>query len=116
MVVHVVFFTPKPEVGTDGLRLFAQSIQELLRQIPGVERALVGKALHVPPEYSRSMGETTYEFAAVLEFQSTQQLVEYLNHPAHRQLGRLFWDYCGAAVVMEAEMHDVLRSELADLV
>ena len=116
MVVHVVFFTPKADVDNDGLRLFAQSIQETLRQIPGVERALVGKAIHVAPEYARSMGETTYDYAAILEFTDNQRLTEYLNHPAHRLLGRLFWDYCGAAVVMEAEMWDVLRSKLPDLV
>jgi hypothetical protein len=52
------------------------------------------------------MGETTYEFAAVLEFQDAAALTGYLQHPMHHELGRLFWDNCEKTVVSEVEYLD----------
>ena len=115
MVVHIVLFNPKLGLTTDQLRSFAQSIQTITRSIDHIRRALVGKAVHVVPSYPRSLGDQTYEFAAVLEFDSTQDLAAYLEHPSHRELGRLFWDYCGSAVVMEAELRDALTDEIGSL-
>lgn len=112
MVAHIVLFNPKIGLTADQLRLFAQSIQDVTRQIAEVRRALVGKAVHVVPSYPRSLGDQTYQFAAVLEFNDTDALAAYLEHPSHRVLGRLFWDYCGSAVVMEAELRDALTEDL----
>ncbi len=49
------------------------------------------------------MGDKTYEFAAVLEFEDESRLVTYLTSPMHEELGRLFWQYCESAVVSEVE-------------
>ena len=70
--------------------------------------------MHVAPSYPRSLGDQTYEYAAILEFDGTAELTEYLEHPTHRVLGKLFWDYCGSAVVMEAEFRDAISENIAD--
>ena len=49
------------------------------------------------------MGDTTYEFAAVLEFHGEPELLAYLNSPIHADLGRLFWEHCDATIVSEVE-------------
>ena len=49
------------------------------------------------------MGDTTYEFAAILEFDDQAGLVAYLNHPSHEALGRAFWEVCRSTVVVEVE-------------
>ena len=113
MVAHIVLFNPKLGLTPDQLRSFAQSVQDVTRQISTVRRALVGRAVHVVPSYPRSLGDQTYEFAAILEFDGIAELTDYLEHPSHRVLGRLFWDYCGSAVVMEAEFRDALVEDLA---
>jgi hypothetical protein len=58
------------------------------------------------------LGDQTYEFAAVLEFDDAAALEAYLEHPSHRVLGRLFWDNCASAIVMEAELRDALTEDL----
>lgn len=112
MVVHIVLFNPKLGLTADQLRSFAQSIQDATRTIGTVRRALVGKAVQVVPSYPRSLGDQTYEFAAVLEFDDAAALEAYLEHPSHRVLGRLFWDNCASAIVMEAELRDALTEDL----
>lgn len=112
MVVHIVLFNPKLGLTADQLGSFAQSIQDATRTIGTVRRALVGKAVHVVPSYPRSLGDQTYEFAAVLEFDDAAALEAYLEHPSHRVLGRLFWDNCASAIVMEAELRDALTEDL----
>jgi hypothetical protein len=116
VVAHIVLFNPKRELTTDERQSFAQSIRASVRRIGGVQRALIGRAIAVTPQYDRTFGDKTYEYAAVLEFPDPTALRDYLNHPAHRELGRLFWDNCESAVVMEADLADALTEELADLV
>jgi hypothetical protein len=116
MVAHIVLFNPKRELTTGERQSFAQSVRASVRRIGGVQRALIGKAVAVTPQFERSFGDKTYEYAAVLEFPDTTALRDYLNHPVHRELGRLFWDNCESAVVMEADLADALTEELADLV
>jgi hypothetical protein len=113
VVVHLVLFNPKPTLDKDQLKSFAQTVQAQLRAIPGITRALVGKAIDLQPSYPRSLGDQTYEYAAIMEFQREEDLLAYLEHPTHRQLGRLFWDACGSTVVMEARMADVLQDDIA---
>jgi hypothetical protein len=72
----------------------------------------VGKSVNVSPVYERSFGDKTYEFAAVLEFDDAASLEAYLNDPLHRELGRLFWTNCGSTVIHEAEMTDILSTDL----
>ena len=112
MIAHIVLFNPKLGLTTEQLGSFAQAIQDVTRQTTTVRRALVGRAVHIVPSYPRSLGDQTYEFAAILEFDGVAELTEYLEHPNHRVLGRLFWDYCGSAVVMEAELRDALVEDL----
>ena len=107
MIAHIVLFSPRADRSPDDLRSFAQSVIDTCRSVPSVQRSYVGRAAHVDPGYHRSFGDKTYEFAAVLEFVSRSELVAYLTHPLHHELGRLFWENCASTVIMEAEMTDV---------
>jgi hypothetical protein len=116
VIAHIVLFTPKKELSVVERQAFAQSVRDSVRRIGGIQRAMIGRAMAAEPQYERSFGDKTYEYAAILEFVDTAALEAYLNHPAHRDLGRLFWENCGAAVVMEADLADALIENLADLV
>ena len=115
MVSHIVFFNPKATLGDGDLLVFAQSMQDAMRQIPGISRALIGQSVNIEPSYPRSLGDQTYRYAAVLEFPSEVELRAYLEHPLHREIGRLFWEACGSAIVVEAELRDVLHEDIANL-
>ena len=63
----------------------------------------------------RNFGDKTYRYAAVLEFQSKDDLVSYLKHPSHQALGRQFWEHCEATVIMEVEFAHASSPGAADL-
>jgi hypothetical protein len=106
VIAHIVLFTPKHSVSHADLLAFAQSITETLSSVGSVGRAVVGRRIDVDPGYSRSFGESTYEFAAVIEFADEPALVQYLTHPLHHALGRMFWEKCEATVIVEIRCAD----------
>jgi hypothetical protein len=55
----------------------------------------------------RQMGDTTYEYAAVLEFADESGLMAYLHHPLHVHLGEMFWKCCDRSVVSEIRSVDL---------
>ena len=115
MIAHVVLFTPKSDLSEADSRSFAQSIVEVFRQIPVIERAIVGRAVYVKAGYQRNFGDKTYEFAAVVEFKDAAALLEYLNHPLHKELGALFWRHCESTVIVDIESADATSSAAVDL-
>ena len=101
MIAHIVLFRPKPDLTSDQLRSFAQSIKATIQGSEGLSRGTVGKAAAINAGYSRHLDNSTYPFAAVLEFDTPDDLVKYLRKPEHQTLGRLFWEYCDGTVVTE---------------
>lgn len=116
MIAHIVLFTPKPEVPADVVRSFAQSVLDVCRSVPSIQKAMIGKAVVIDPGYSRSMGSTTYKYAAVLEFTNQENLIDYLRHPKHVTLGRLFWEVCEVTAVVEVDGRDPGGWNAEDLV
>ncbi|HYN10794.1 MAG TPA: Dabb family protein [Vicinamibacterales bacterium] len=112
MIAHIVLFTPKPNISRDLLLACAQLLERLAREVPGVVRASVGRSVAVDPGYPRPLGEKTYQNACVIEFDDKPSLLAYLTHPLHRELGRLFWELCESAVVLESEMVDAKTESL----
>ena len=103
MIAHVVLFTPKRSLKGADARLFARSVIDALRGSESIERCFLGRARAIDPGYQRYMGDKTYEFAAVLEFQGERELLAYLSSPLHADLGRLFWENCDSTIVSEVE-------------
>jgi hypothetical protein len=103
VIAHIVLFQPKTTVTVDQKRSFARLLGEISRSVGSIKRAYVGRSTNTDPGYDRSFGETTYRFAAVLEFDDEAGLLEYLNHPTHRALGALFWEICEATAIVEVE-------------
>lgn len=86
---------------------------ETLTRCPQVVHFTVGKRIHVDPGYHRTFGDKTYDYAAVIEFRTTDDLVGYLTSADHEKLGRLFWEMCESTVVVEVEA--VVGTETAAL-
>ena len=103
MVIHIVLFRPKPEVpGPDREAIFS-ALSSASTQIPAVRRFSVGKRLTHGRPYEQLMTED-YPFAAVVEFDDLAGLQEYLNHPHHQKLGKLFYKLLDAGLVYDYEV------------
>lgn len=114
MIAHIVLFRPKGGVTVDQKKSFAQALMVVGRDVPEIRRAFVGRSVAVDSGYHREFGDTTYPYAAVMEFEDREGLVAYLNHPSHRELGRLFWETCEATTIVEVETAD-LGQDLGDV-
>jgi len=102
-----VLYKPKADITHEQLQAFAQELQSLFQSVPAIKRALVGKRESIDAGYQRSLGETTYTYLAVLEFDDEAGLIQYLTHPDHRLVGKLFWDLCESTSVFEARADDI---------
>ena len=114
MIAHLVFFNAKPEATDNQLRSFAKAISEACRQISTIHRVQIGRGVAVDAGYTRSFGDKTYNFAAIFEFTDASALKQYLNHPLHHELGRMFWEMCESTTVIEVELTDGKSDRLVD--
>jgi hypothetical protein len=106
MISHLVLFNSKPGLADGELKAFAKSIGEACQQIPSIHGSRIGKRLDIDAGYARGFGEKTYQYVAIFDFEDASALKQYLTHPLHQHLGRLFWDTCESTIVVEAVMYD----------
>jgi hypothetical protein len=114
VTAHIVLFQPKASVAAADRAGFATSLERACREIPSVRRASVGKAAAIDAGYSRSFGDS-YEYAAVFEFDDRDGLLQYLTHPTHQELGRLFWLVCDRTAIVEVDLVDAKSVSLGKL-
>ena len=103
MVAHVVLFRPRAGLTPDERAALVEAFSQALREIPGIQRASVGRRVTQGRPYEQLMTEN-YEFAAVLEFDDVRALTGYLQHPAHDALGERFFTSFDAALIYDYEM------------
>jgi hypothetical protein len=106
VICHLVLFNLKDGLETADIGRFANLMRDTCVSAQSVARVRVGRRVSVDAGYERFMGLKTYDFVAVVEFDDVEGLVAYLRHPKHDELGRMFWEYCSDALVIESQMHD----------
>ena len=112
MIAHVVLFEPKPDVPPEVKRAFFEALQATVRAVPEVLRARVGRTAINGQTTQQIMGQTTYSFLAIFEFENLAGLERYLSSPSHDAVRDMFWRYCQSTVIADAEMVDVDGGEL----
>jgi hypothetical protein len=103
MIAHLVLFNPASDLGPEGREQFVSALERAFSNIPEIERAHVGRRRRLGRGYEALVSQH-FEFAAVLEFASEEALIRYLDHPAHMELGRLFFASAQATLVYDFEM------------
>jgi hypothetical protein len=104
MIVHVVLFRPKADLaGADRASLVA-AIEKAHREIPVIRRFLVGTRTLRDASYAAAMPD--YPFLVLIEVEDAPGLEQYLAHPAHAELGRLFWQTSDSALAYDFQMID----------
>ena len=114
MISHIVLFEPKPDLSESDVRDFAQHLKDAMSAVPTVRRAMVGRRVEIHIG-NRKFGDATYSYSAVVEFADSKGLIDYLQHPKHVELGRLFWLHCARTVVLEVESVDATSDEVIEL-
>ena len=109
-----MLFRPRAGLSADDAVALGDAFARALTDIPFVRRARVGKRIAIGRDYERLMA-VDYEFAAVIEFDDVAGLKGYLEHAAHEELGRRFFESIEAGLVYDFEMMTGADG-LADLV
>jgi hypothetical protein len=115
VISHIVLFTPKDGLTENQYLLFAQQLRLTMGSVSSVRRATVGRRVDVNSGSPRSFGDTAYQFSAVVEFDGKHGLIEYISHPLHQELGRLFWEYCSATAILDVDSVDAKTGAVVDL-
>lgn len=104
MVAHVVLFTPKASMTPAERDAFVGTLEAALAGIPQITRATVGRRIVLGRPYDAIT--PPYEYVAVLEFVSRNQLASYLDHPAHDALAKQFYLHAERAAAYDVDMVD----------
>jgi hypothetical protein len=103
MLVHLVLFTPRPDLSPTERDAFARALATALDTIPTIRRYQLGHRIRHGAAYETLM-PVNFEYAGILEFDDEAGLRAYLAHPAHEELGRLFYSCSEAALAHDYEM------------
>lgn len=105
MVTHLVLFAPKPTLSADARAGFVAALAQALQSIPGIRRARIGRRVTLGRPYD-ALNAQDFPYAAILEFDSMDDLRGYLDHPAHLHLGAQFYQSADRALVFDFELLD----------
>jgi hypothetical protein len=103
VIAHVVLFTPKASLSGAERRALVIDLERACRDIPQIRRARIGRRRRLGYAYD-AVGAAHFEFLAVLEFDSREDLDAYLQHPLHAALGRWFRQGAEVALAHDFEM------------
>jgi Stress responsive A/B Barrel Domain len=105
MIAHVVLYRPRPDLGAGDRQRFNAALSTAIASIPSIRRARVGRRVRHGAAYEAVM-PTDFEFIGVFEFDDLAGLRRYLDHPAHTELGTLFYTCNAAALAYDYDMPD----------
>ena len=105
MIAHIVLLRPRRDLTPADRQAFAATFEKALQQIPVVRGARVGKRRVLDRFYDNHNAES-YPYIAIIEFDSEQQLRAYLDHPAHDELGRRFYEIAEVGLAFDYEMKE----------
>jgi hypothetical protein len=103
VIVHVVLFQPRADLSSAEMHSFAASFERAMSSIPQVRRARVGQRITLGRLYDQQ-NIRDFSHAAIIEFDSEEDLRTYLDHPAHTELGERFYQTAEAALVLDFQL------------
>jgi hypothetical protein len=101
VILHLVLFTPRASVTTDEQDRFERALERALTTIPSVVSYRIGRRIRFGAAYERI--SAAFEFCGVIEFADREGLSAYLTHPAHEELGHLFYQTSAEAFAGDFE-------------
>lgn len=108
MITHIVLFTPKPELSEHDRQALIAALQRAIDGIPTIRRASIGQRFTLGRPGYESLMREHYEYAAIFEFDSEADLIAYLDHPAHQELGQRLFMSASAVLAYDYRAADSL--------
>jgi hypothetical protein len=105
MLLHVVLFRPRPDLSPAVRQRLAETLSTAIQTIPSVRGARVGRRVTHGRPYEQLM-RSDYTHAAFIDFDDVAGLKAYLEHPAHTQLGTLFFEAFEEALMYDYEVEE----------
>lgn len=103
MILHLVLFTPRPDLRPDERGALASALERAIRTIPSVRDCRVGRRVRIGAAYE-AVEPQDFEYCGLIEFDDRAGLEAYLAHPAHAELGRLFYETNARTFVHDFEL------------
>lgn len=103
MIAHIVLFEPKATTTDEAREAFLDAMKLAFREIPSVSRSMVSKRIAIGAGYESKIGDQTYSYASIVEFEGVEGLKAYLEHPLHQRLGQLFWENCDRTIIVDSD-------------
>lgn len=110
MISHVVLFRPKATLSIDERAALIAVLKQAVTGIPTIKRTTIGRRILLNRPGYETLMAAHFEYSAILEFDSEEDLRAYLDHPAHNDLGRLLFTAAEAVLA-----YDFLSTSLAEL-
>jgi hypothetical protein len=111
MIVHVVLFSPKPDLSAADRAKVLQALASASKEIPSIKRLRIGRRVkHSLPGYEQAMRDD-YEFAVMIEFDDLAGLTAYLQHPAHAAAGHHFTASASKALAYDYDVSESLSDQ-----
>lgn len=106
MIVHLVLFTPRPDLSAGDRATVRETLQRALTEIPAIRGHKVGRRVRLGTTYDRA-APLDFEFLVTIEVDDERALSAYLEHPAHQRLGQLFYETSAVALASDFQIADV---------
>lgn len=103
MLFHVVLFRPRAGLTPADRASLVEALEEALRRIPSIKRFHLGRRVVHGAGYESAM-PSSFDYAAILEFDDLAALQAYLAHPAHEALGPRFMRSIEASAIFDYQM------------
>lgn len=103
MIAHLVLFRFKADLSPADRKGLIEAMRHAFASIPEVRRVRIGRRRVLGRTYDALVKEH-FEHVAVLEFDTEEALVRYLDHPAHAELSRRFCESSEAALAYDFEI------------
>ena len=100
MVAHVVMLKPQAALTAGDREALLEAMRHAFSHIEEIRRVRIGRRTVLGRSYDVMMPQH-FEYAAILEFDTEDALCAYLDHPAHVDLGRRFFESAEAALVYD---------------
>jgi hypothetical protein len=106
VIVHLVLFTPRPDLSAGDRATVRETLQRALTEIPAIRGHKVGRRVRLGTTYDRA-APLDFEFLVTIEVDDERALSAYLEHPAHQRLGQLFYETSAVALASDFQIADV---------
>jgi hypothetical protein len=106
VIAHVVLYELRPDLTPAERARFAAALRAAVTAIPTIRRVNIGRRRSIGASYDSAM-PAGYGFIGILEFDDEAGLKAYLEHPAHAELGTLFWQCSARTLVFDYELTDL---------